>query len=155
MFLLKVDGCKNYKVLNERDRAQANTLRKQWKCDQLHLAPGWYRFQGAAGDQMLDRCLPVRRCGTYAPGWLYDAHPTVAEGAVTRKVCYAGYKSCCEWNNFIKVKNCSSYYVYELQRTPACNLRYCGNGGEGKLTWCLSCVFPVNQERIRLHKNCG
>ena len=133
IFEFKENGCKNYKNLSEADRAQGNTSPGQWKSDQWHLAPGWYRFQEAAGDQTLDTCVPVKHCGTYSPRWLNVTHPIVTEGVGTRKVCYRGSKSFCDWNNSIKVRNCGSYYVYELQRTPACNLRYCGNGGEGKL----------------------
>ena len=70
------------------------------------------------------------RCGTVYPGWLIGSHPTVTEGVVTRTVRYS-YRSDCFWrSNIIKVKNCSSYYVYELPRTGD---RYCGNAGAGKL----------------------
>ena len=131
-FLLSVDGCKNYKVLNEADRAQNNTLRNNTRCDD-NLVTGWYRFQGAAGDRMADKCPPQFHCGTEDPGWLSGTHPTVAEGVVARTVCYNRSGDCCFWSNIIKVKNCGSYYVYELQQPPTCNLRYCGNGGAGKL----------------------
>ena len=101
------------------------------------LATGWYRFQGAAGDQMADKCVLQYRCGAKHPGWLSGRHPTVAEGVVTRKVCYyeenERFGDCCYYSNLIKVKNCSSYYVYELQGTPGSNERYCGNAGVGKL----------------------
>jgi len=133
MFLLEVDGCSNYKVLSEADRAQGNAQSPHGKSD-IGLKTGWYRFQGAAGDRMPDKCVLGYRCGTEYPGWLNGTHPTVAEGVVTRKVCYNRiYWNCCRWSNSIKVKNCSSYYVYELQRTPWSNTRYCGNGGAGKL----------------------
>ncbi len=87
---------------------------------------------------MAEECLPMYRCGTYAPGWLNGSHPTVAEGAVTRKVCYHGWDifkgfKCCYWSNIVKVKKCSGYYVYELEIPPNCPLRYCGNAGVGKL----------------------
>ena len=135
-FLLKVDGCKNYIVLSESDRAQGNVLQNN-SCD-LDLAPGWYRFQGAAGYRMADKCVPIHRCGTWYPGWLSGAHPTVDEGAVVRKICFHYDPNCCKLSENIKVKNCGSFYVYELQRTPGCNLRYCSNGGGGKLLWPLS-----------------
>ena len=141
MLLLSVDGCINYTVLSEADRAQGNTLPNIIKCDD-NLVTGWYRFQGAAGDRMPDKCVLMNRCGTVHPGWLNGTHPTVAEGVVTRKVCYYGWDTwwhsrfsghCCYYSNLIKVKNCSSYYVYELQTLPTCYLRYCGNAGAGKL----------------------
>ena len=131
MFLFKVDGCTNYTVLSEADRAQGNASPPHSGCDR-ELITGWYRFQGAAGDRMPDKCVLMERCGTRHPGWLSDAHPTIAEGVVKRKVCYSWRKKCCGWIKNIKVKNCSGYYVYELEKTPHCNLRYCGNAGAGK-----------------------
>ena len=127
-----MDGCKNYKVLSEADRAQNNTSRNNTRCDN-NLVTGWYRFQGAAGDRMADKCVPQFYCGTDAPGWLHGTHPTVAEGVVTRTVCYSRSGNCCDRSDIIKVKNCSSYYVYELQKPTYCDYRYCGNAGAGKL----------------------
>ena len=130
MFLIQVDGCKNYSVLSEADRAQGNALSNLscFKYD-MHLVTGWYRFQGAAGDRMQDKCVLKGRRGTKRPGWLNSTQPTVAEGVVALKVCFSGPKNCCAWSNIIKVKNCSSdYYVYELQRMPM-NYRYCSNTG--------------------------
>ena len=133
LFLLEVDGCTNYTVLREADRAQGNAEPPHNKSDE-DLVTGWYRFQGAAGDRMPDKCVLMYHCGTKYPGWLNGSHPTVAEGEVTRKVCYTDYSHCWWRSNIIKVKNCSSYYVYELQRTTYWRpSRYCGNAGAGKL----------------------
>ena len=102
-------------------------------CDKK-LVTGWYRFQGDAGDRMPDKCVLRFRCGTKRPGWLNGTHPTIADGVVTRTVCFSGITNCCFRRHIIKVKNCSSYYVFELQRPRSswC-LRYCGNAGAGKL----------------------
>ena len=131
MFLLEVDGCTNYTVLSEADRAQGNAQPPYTRHDN-GLVTGWYRFQGAAGDRMPDKFVPEYRCGTWNPGWLNGSHPTVAEGVVTRTVCNSLYRDYSRYSNIIKVKNCSSYYVYELHRTPGF-VRYCGNAGAGKL----------------------
>ncbi|XP_078369964.1 uncharacterized protein LOC144653747 isoform X2 [Oculina patagonica] len=128
------DECSNYQELSSADRSQGNTAQNNVRCDQRDLSPGWYRFTGAAGDQMPDKCVAVRRCGTHAPGWLKGAHPTVDEGVVTRRVCYHWSGSCCRWSNNIKVKNCDGFFVYELQDTPTCSLRYCGNADPGATT---------------------
>ena len=82
---------------------------------------------------MPDKCVPMYRCGTQRPGWLNGAHPIVTEGVVTRTVCYSYQSACCSGSNTIKVKNCSSYYVYELPSTPWFTSRYCGNAIAGKL----------------------
>ena len=121
--LLTVDGCKNYTVLSEADRAQGHiVINNNYRCDKDDLVPGWYRFQGAAGDRMADKCVPVNHCGTEYPGWFNGTHPTVAEGVVTRTVCYPywhyyyWYRSnnCCQWSNNIRVRNCGAFFVYEL-----------------------------------------
>ena len=100
------------------------------RCDQRDLPEDWYRFSGAAGDRMPTSCVPKNRCGTHAPGWLNGSHPSVADGIVTRRVCYHWSNNCCLWKNDIRVKNCyGSFFVYYLKRTPVCYLRYCGNNG--------------------------
>ena len=137
IFSLSVDGCKTYTVLSEAGRAQGNTLLKNLVCDN-NLTTGWYRFQGAAGDRMPSKCVLKYRCGTKHPGWLNGTHPSVAEGVVTRKVCYHYRNNCCGWKNIIKVKNCRSYYVYELQKWNECPLRYCGNAA-GKFLFISVC----------------
>ena len=128
-----MDGCTNYTVLSEADRAQGNARPPHTKQD-WNLETGWYRFEGAAGDRMLDKCVPIDRCGTRHPVWLDGSHPTVAEGVVIRTVCYSLSSDCCKYRTVIKVKNCSSYYVYDLPRTPNVRTaRYCGNVIAGKL----------------------
>ena len=99
------------------------------RCDQRHLSPlpAWYRFTGAAGDRMPTSCVPEKRCGTHAPGWLNGSHPSVKEGIVTRRVCYHWISKCCNWENDIQIKNCDAFYVYRLVKPPTCWLRYCGN----------------------------
>ena len=122
------DPCSKYKVLNAADRLETFTKQSQVRCDQRDITNGWYRFTGVAGNpQMPNTCPPVRRCGTHAPGWIKGQHPSVADGEVTREVCYHWLKNCCRWKNNIKVKNCGAFYVYELQQTPGCSLRYCGD----------------------------
>ena len=61
--------------------AQGNAVRND-SCDR-DLVTGWYRFRGATGDRMLDKCVFPYRCGFYTPGWLNGTHPTVTEGVVT------------------------------------------------------------------------
>ena len=142
MSFLTVDECNNYTILSEADRAQGQIVisNSNYRCDRDDLVPGWYRFQGDAGDQMADKCVPTNYCGTEHPGWLSGTHPSVAAGVVTRKVCYHNWfydwdrDYCCLWSNNIRVRNCGAFFVYELQKTPTCDLRYCGNGsGAGNL----------------------
>ncbi|XP_020628523.1 pancreatic secretory granule membrane major glycoprotein GP2-like isoform X1 [Orbicella faveolata] len=72
-------------------------------------------------------CPPKFRCNTNAPGWLNGGHPTVADGKVTRQVCFHWVSKCCWKTTNIEVRNCGSFYVYRFSGTPTCNLRYCGS----------------------------
>ena len=127
----------------------ANTDQKNLRCDQRHLQPlpAWYRFAGAAGDKMPTSCVPKRRCGTHAPGWLNGSHPTVREGIVTRPVCYHWGSRCCNWKNDIQVQNCGAFYVYRLVKPPVCWLRYCGDN-EGELSFFLLTVFGTTSSSL-------
>ena len=132
LYALVFDECKHYEVLNDRERAagvhRGNTL----KCDQKDLVtPKWYRFTGAAGSQMPTSCVPKHYCGTHAPGWLSDSHPTSVGQVVNGKVCFHWSGKCCNWHANIQIKKCNGFYVYKLARTPVCWLRYCGNAGFG------------------------
>ena len=162
MSLVTVDGCKNYTVLSEANRAQGHIVinASNNRCDRDDLVAGWYRFQGAAGDRMADKCVPAYHCGTQYPGWLNGTHPTVSEGVVTRRVCYPHnhyYKywhwywssNCCLWSNNIRVRNCGAFFVYELQKPPQCDFRYCGNGSTGKLPCLLLwvCQSTISHEQ--------
>ena len=130
-----MDGCHNYTVLSEADRAQGHIVinASNYRSDYTDLVPGWYRFQGAAGDRMADKCVPMDHCGTRYSGWLSGTHPTVAEGAVIRRVCYNDSNNCCYEYQNIKVKNCGAYFVYALPTQYYSYGRYCGNGRAGKL----------------------
>lgn len=122
-----------------------NTDQSNLKCDKWapdNIVPGWYRMTGASGDQIPEGCVPIRRCGTHAPGWLNDTHPTVKDGLLTAKVCYHWSNKCCRWSNNINIRNCGSYYVYQLVKPPVCHLRYCGNkNGEYFLSSIISGWF--------------
>ena len=119
--------CYYYTTINAADRLITYTGQSPLRCDQTDINPGWYRFTGVSGNPMMPtQCPSINRCGTHAPGWMTAHHPSVADGEVSRRVCYHWSNNCCRWSNYIKVKNCGAYYVYELQKTPVCHLRYCG-----------------------------
>lgn len=103
-----------------------------FKCDKP-FTTYWYKFEGGAGTQMPDQVVPTHHCGTHAPGWPNGSHPTVAEGIVSRQVCFHWSGNPCKWSRFIRVRNCGKYYVYLLFETPTCYLRYCGNSDQGNV----------------------
>ena len=93
-------------------------------CDS-QLPQGRNRFVGAAGTKMPTTRVPAYRCGADWSGWLADAHPTVEDGKVKRKVCLSDCSTGCKYVITISVKNCGSYFIYKLY-PPACYSRYCG-----------------------------
>ena len=115
--------CPPYINLTDADRKYGPDTTGDPKCDNnLH---GWYRFQGDAGRKMMTTCPLINKCGASYPAWLSDDHPTVAEGTVRRKVCIHRDGNCCKTLLLIQVKNCSSYYIYELPSVGFCYSRYC------------------------------
>ena len=123
-FFFFFSECQNYQSLNSADR-KVTFRNVNYLCDR-GLGPGWFRFEGAAGSRMPTRCTPTQRCNAVVTGWLNGGHPSVADGQVTRQVCFH-WHDCCEWSTNIKVRNCGSFYVYYLGGTPHCYLRYCGS----------------------------
>ena len=93
-------------------------------CDS-QLPGGWYRFVGAAGTKMPTTRVLTNRCGTVRSGWLEEAHPTVEDGEVHRRVCFSDHHTGCKYTIRISVKNCGSYFIYQLYPSR-CPSRYCG-----------------------------
>jgi len=118
------DVCQGFKTLDSPDRKDSYTNEIEL-CDH-ELTEGWYRFKGEAGTRMPTTCVPTGRCGASSPGWLNGNHSTVADGEVYRQVCFHTNEGCCGKYLKIRVKNCTSYYIYKLLPTEGCNLRYCG-----------------------------
>ena len=116
--------CPSYSSLTDASR-KMTYVNVNTSCDSS-LTSGWYRFEGSAGTRMPTSCVPIDRCNTQAPGWLSGGHPTVAEGQVSRTVCFHWNSNCCQWSTSIQVKNCGAFYIYYFSGTPNCYLRYCG-----------------------------
>ncbi|XP_066022865.1 uromodulin-like [Pocillopora verrucosa] len=120
------DPCYNYQNLSDANRRSNydTPLSGPAFCDS-QLSDGWYRFVGAAGTRMpTTRVLPYK-CDTDWSGWLDGAHPTMEDGEVYRKVCFSDRHSGCKFVTNISVKNCGSYFIYNLPPSSACNTRYC------------------------------
>ncbi|XP_027055462.1 pancreatic secretory granule membrane major glycoprotein GP2-like [Pocillopora damicornis] len=120
-----VSECEGYKVLDSADRKNTYAL-GGIACDD-EIEEAWYRFTGAAGSKMPGSPSNEKICGTHAPGWLNGRHPSVAEGKVSREVCFNWVGKNCFFKANIEVRNCESFFVYKLVKTPDCNLRYCGS----------------------------
>ena len=125
--------CNNYTALSDETRSIGYRDGTYIGCDR-DIKVGWYRFMGKAGATLLDYDpgphWHANRCQTHAAGWLNGQHPSVSEGEVTRKVCFAWrYRGNCTWSVDIRMKNCGTYYIYRLVPIHhGCYLRYCGSG---------------------------
>ncbi|XP_053410781.1 pancreatic secretory granule membrane major glycoprotein GP2 [Nycticebus coucang] len=117
------DPCQNYTVLDEPFRSTENTENSRG-CDRG--LSGWYRFVGEGGVRMPETCVPVYRCQADAPMWLNGTHPGLGDGIINRTSCAHWSDNCCLWKTKVLVKACpGGYYVYRLEGTPECRLRYC------------------------------
>lgn len=127
-----VSECVNYTVLTAHDRSSNYHNYHVMKCD-VNIPKGWYRFTGQSGTSIATSCVEKYHCGTQYPGWLHGNHPSVVEGRVTQTVCFRNDDSCCKWSVDVNVRNCSGFYVYEINKVPdICAFRFCGGGGKGK-----------------------
>ena len=121
--------CTNYTSLTDGDRSTGyvTIVGGAWKCDD-QLVPGWYRFSGAAGTKMSTICPSGNICATRAVSWLDPAvgdHPAASDGVVSRTIFFSYASNCTRFSVPALIQNCGSFYVYRLQATPYCSLRYC------------------------------
>ena len=125
LFHFVADPCYHYKNLSDATRKISYlTPFGSELCDN-QLPSGWYRFVGAAGTKMPTTRVPAYKCGADWSGWLNGAHPTVEDGEVKRTVCFGDRSTGCKYAINISVKNCSSYYIYQLVQPPFCSMRFC------------------------------
>ncbi|XP_039865810.1 LOW QUALITY PROTEIN: pancreatic secretory granule membrane major glycoprotein GP2-like [Simochromis diagramma] len=123
-----VDPCNSYTVLNDEWRSTNNINNPVLHCDQYINWQGWYRlFLGSSNARIPESCIDTNRCGTHAPLWITQPHPTQPGETVTRTVCNNWSGSCCYFSSHtIQVKLChGNYYVYKLERPSTCHLAYC------------------------------
>ena len=76
----------------------------------------WRRFLIHSIREMPTQCVPDNRCGAIFSGWLYGGHHTLANGYVSFNVCFIGGQNCCKKSINIRVKECGSYFIYNLQK---------------------------------------
>ncbi|XP_068685214.1 ZP domain-containing protein-like isoform X2 [Montipora capricornis] len=126
-----IDPCVSYQELRESHRSQFFKISAldSPHCDR-QLKTAWYRFKGKAGLKMPEKCVSSSSCGTHAPGWFNGSHPIVPGEVSSGQVCFNWIGSCCQWPTSVRVKNCDWFYIYELPKTPLCELQYCGDGAK-------------------------
>lgn len=129
--LTKENECNRYKIFNSPDRSQFHntdfTMRVRCDHDQID-ENSWYRFAGAAGNAMAEKCVQPARCQTYRTGWFAGSYPKVADGIQGGNVCFSWNGNCCDNEVSVKIRNCGNFFVYKLSGNIGCMNGYCGNG---------------------------
>lgn len=121
--------CFHYRTLDDSTR-KIHTKTGKYNDDNI-IVSGWYRF--VTGYMMPSRSRSSSGsycsyssgyCDTSYHGVLIGSHPSSGQ-ILYSKVCF-GYSgsSCCNYYKYIYVRNCGSFYVYQLK--PTCSsCRYC------------------------------
>lgn len=85
----------------------------------------WYRMQMPAGTKIPDFPIEPHHCGTNSPGWLNGTHPLFEGDLINATVCFNYSDNLCLWSSPIQIKHCGNFFLYNLEETPVCDLRYC------------------------------
>ncbi|XP_071136701.1 uncharacterized protein [Mytilus edulis] len=125
-----IDPCTSYSTVHRSDSRGTNCFVEQKStavCDRL-LKPGWYKAEAnGISLEMASSCPPMYSCGTESQLWMDGKSSSVSDGVVNRKVCIrdTAPNDCCNVSMQIQMKNCGSFYVYNLNYTDGCNRAYC------------------------------
>ncbi|XP_021375788.1 von Willebrand factor D and EGF domain-containing protein-like [Mizuhopecten yessoensis] len=94
-----------------------------FQCD-ASLTERWYRPVSGAGVTMPTAAPDLNKCGTQYPIWMNDVLPDTSN-ITSVTVCMRHVFAACQQTWSIRVKKCSSFYVYELKQTNLCAAAYC------------------------------
>ncbi|OWF39665.1 Oncoprotein-induced transcript 3 protein [Mizuhopecten yessoensis] len=113
-----------YRAIDHPWRSTSNVVTSSTaQCDSS-LVVKWYRSTSGAGGTMPATRPDLNACGTVYPLWMDDELPNAGETAEIKMCIRTPFTSCQDtWN--IRVKNCNTFYVYELQQAPTCPSAYC------------------------------
>ncbi|KXJ10047.1 Oncoprotein-induced transcript 3 protein [Exaiptasia diaphana] len=123
-----IDPCTNYNAINDVYRSTKYELQPGFVaiCDDK-LTTGWYRFKSIVGGMMPETKPSPNHCGTVAPIWIRDTHPTTKgqQKDVTACANIQNIANGCLVKHKISIKNCGGFYVYKLKRIYGCPAAYC------------------------------
>ncbi|XP_071943927.1 SCO-spondin-like [Antedon mediterranea] len=125
------DPCIYHSLVNDRWRSVGNSelIHRSSSCDVNMTSEIWYRFKSISGEQIIDRCVTINKCGVHFPIWLKGRHPVDTGNEVERHACVSksedGITKCCEHKKPIKIKKCSDFYIYKLASVRSCDEGYC------------------------------
>ena len=138
MSLLGENPCENSNEIKELSSGNRtiNYGSSTNKCDLTDSEIGsdwskWYKITGNAGNALRVDTPPTERCGGEVQAYLRENHPAPSDRVVNRKLCIQNPSGPCNRQKQIRVVNCGSFYLYQLQKLRnVCDLnwRYCTNG---------------------------
>ncbi|XP_072300054.1 LOW QUALITY PROTEIN: pancreatic secretory granule membrane major glycoprotein GP2-like [Eucyclogobius newberryi] len=154
------DPCENYSPLDDPWRATDNPYTGQPKCDNDVNWQGWYRlFLYGSSAQIPESCVEQLMCGTHAPMYITEPHPTQSNYIERRHVCATFHSRCCYFDPpSIHVKRCyGHYYVYRLVRPNGCSFAYCAGSLNLNFTYCVhhedaSAVCELRDPEIQVYQ---
>ena len=90
----------------------------------------WFRFAGAAGSMMLNKCPPQYSCGTHGGIWTNDTMP-IQVGVETNITAYVSLKTCIRYTVILSVMKCSNSlsnnFIYKyVDDFQYCSYGFCG-----------------------------
>ena len=131
----------NVSLLSDSWRSLSTGTNSLWGVYQAYgncdgsLVPGWYRFQaGLYGEATYfpESLTPSKSCVADVVPYINGQHPSVADGIVTRQLCFSLYGSNqCPLgvmpNAAVNVINCGSFFLYYLSPLvcPSAGSAYC------------------------------
>eukprot|EP01050_Picozoa_sp_SAG11_P020029 SAG11_NODE_3298_length_2539_cov_3.599590_2_plen_636_part_00 len=142
------------------------TLNEEWR----HLAEGrphrdhedngmnmdWFRFEGAAGDAMLNSPPPYQHtCGGCFLAYMSGTYPVAEDGVAEREACFGDADGCafedyynsCMCRATIQVVHCGIFFLWQLP-----DGRNCGDG-PGVYCGVDSGTFTAGRRQLAGHKS--
>ncbi|XP_021367084.1 uromodulin-like [Mizuhopecten yessoensis] len=92
-----------------------------YRCDSV-IELAWYRLSSLGN--IATSYPDLNSCGTSYPIWMDDVLPSTGT-TKTVKMCMRSLFTSCHKTWSIQLKNCQSFYVYELIPTSLCPSAYC------------------------------
>lgn len=90
----------------------------------------WFRFSGAAGNQLMNSCVPGLSCGTHISLWSDDLVKPINLGVPVKIYAYGSNGHDCRWYTVeMSVMRCGLSppdYVYRYDGVLQCSLGFCG-----------------------------
>ncbi|XP_062243289.1 deleted in malignant brain tumors 1 protein-like [Platichthys flesus] len=147
-FISCADPCERYTELHNDWRSTDNTINLKPHCDRDVNWQDWYRlFLNKTSAHVPERFVQRNSCGTHAPLWITEPHPTQPGVVVNRTVCSHWSSGCCSFSShIINVKLCNgNYYVYKLVKPSKCSLAYCAEVNRTDVATPLTTAGPGQQ----------